>query len=65
MGTAYSYARLILAGSLIFWAIWLLFRSSAYPALGIAMGGVGLAVALNETGYVIARFVRGRAEDLQ
>jgi hypothetical protein len=48
-----------------FWGLWLLLRSNMEPVLGIAIGGVGLAVALIETAYVFARFMRASPDSLK
>lgn len=65
MGTVYSYARLVTASAMAFWGLWLLLRSSMEPILGIVIGGVGLAVALIETAYVFARFMRASPDALK
>ncbi|AWM38509.1 hypothetical protein GobsT_33220 [Gemmata obscuriglobus] len=59
MGTVFSYARLVAGSCLVFWGLWLAFRSNGVaPALGIISSGVGLAAALHETAYVAARYLR-------
>ncbi len=65
MQTVYTYARLLLGSGFVFWALWLLLRSEAYPLLGIVVGAVGMSVTLFETAFVVARFVRASSEDLK
>jgi len=60
METVFSYLRLVVGCSGMFTGVALLMHGSEQSRVyGIILGGVGLAVALHETAYVIARFVRG------
>jgi hypothetical protein len=54
---AYSYFRLWVACTLVFWGLSLLFVSGE-GFLGVCFGGVGLAVSLQETAQLTARYMR-------
>lgn len=64
MDTVYSYARLVVGSSFMFWGLQMSLRSQAEASssFGILLSGIGLAVALHETAYVAARYTRAPQE---
>jgi len=63
METVFSYLRLVVGcGSAFLGLAVIIHGSEDYRWTGIILGGVGGAMALNETAYVIARFVRGNLD---